>query len=134
METSEHFISMCDQDPLLHENIVTGDETGATSSIRNQNGNRWRSSNSPRTKKSCLQKSNVKTLLVTFFENKGIIHKEFVPAGQTINAAFYQAVLNPDCYSVSGLSCTGLENGCWSTIIPLHTVRSVCANSWLRRR
>ena len=41
-----------------------------------------------------------------------------------------------DCYSVSGgfgQSCTGLENGCCSAIMPLHTVRSVCANSWLRR-
>ena len=26
--------------------------------------------------------------------NKGIIHKEFVSAGQTINAAFYQVILN----------------------------------------
>ena len=36
----------------------------------------------------------VKTLLIAFFGNEGIIHKEFVSAGQTINAAFYQAVLN----------------------------------------
>lgn len=41
METSGDFISMCDQDPLLLETIVTGDETWCTSSIRNQNGNRW---------------------------------------------------------------------------------------------
>ena len=50
--------------------------------------------NFPRPKKSSLQKSKVKTLLIAFFDNKGIIHKEFLPAGQTINAAFYQAVLN----------------------------------------
>ena len=49
---------------------------------------------SPRPKKSSLQKSNVKTLLNAFFDNKGIIHKEFVPVVQIINAAFYQAVLN----------------------------------------
>ena len=30
----------------------------------------------------------------SFFDNRGIFHKEFVPAGETINAAFYQAVLN----------------------------------------
>ena len=46
------------------------------------------------TKTSRLQKSKVKTLLITFFDNKDIIHKEFVTAGQTINATFYQAVLN----------------------------------------
>ena len=40
------------------------------------------------------------------------------------------------CYSVSGgfgQSCTGLEKGCSFTIMPLHTMKSVCANSWLRR-
>ena len=46
----------------------------------------------PTTKKESF-KSKVKTLLIAFFDNKGIIHKEFVPASQTINAAFYQAVL-----------------------------------------
>ena len=34
------------------------------------------------------------THLLAFFENKCITHKEFVPAGQTINSEFYQAVLN----------------------------------------
>ena len=48
----------------------------------------------PTTKKSRLQKYKVKTLLIVFFDNKGIIHKKFVPASETINAAFYQAVFN----------------------------------------
>ena len=48
----------------------------------------------PATKKSRLQKSKIKTLLFAFIDNEGIIQKEFVPAGQTINAAFYQAVIN----------------------------------------
>ena len=33
-------------------------------------------------KKSRLQTSKVKTLLIVFLDNKGIIHKEFVPAEQ----------------------------------------------------
>ena len=49
---------------------------------------------SPRPKKNHLQESKVKTLLIDFFDNKGIIHKKFLPAGQTINTAFYQVVLN----------------------------------------
>ena len=48
----------------------------------------------PATKKSRLTKSNVKTQLIAFFDTKSIIHKEFFPAGQTINTGFYQAVLN----------------------------------------
>ena len=48
----------------------------------------------PVTKKESLQKSKVKALLIAFFDNKGIIHKEFVPAAQAVNAAFYHEVLN----------------------------------------
>ena len=40
------------------------------------------------------KESKNKTLLIVFLDYKGIIHKESAPAGQTINAAFYQSVLN----------------------------------------
>lgn len=32
-------------------------------------------------------------MLIAFFDNDGIIHQEFVPVGQTVNAAFYEEVL-----------------------------------------
>ena len=32
-------------------------------------------------------------MLIAFFDSDGIIHKEFVPAGQTVNSAFYEEVL-----------------------------------------
>ena len=54
----------------------------------------WCSPTSPQPNKESSAKIQGQTLLIAFFDNKGIIHKEFVPAGQTINAAFYQAVLN----------------------------------------
>ena len=34
-----------------------------------------------------------KSMLICFFDQKGIVHKEFVPPGQTVNAAFYVEVL-----------------------------------------
>jgi len=34
-------------------------------------------------------RSNIKSMLICFFNQKGIVHKEFVPPGQTVNAAFY---------------------------------------------
>ena len=33
------------------------------------------------------QKSKVKTMLVCFYDRKGIIHHEFVPEGQTVNGS-----------------------------------------------
>ena len=48
----------------------------------------------PATKRESYAKIQGQNTVDRFFDNKGIIHKEFVPAGQTINAAFYQAVLN----------------------------------------
>jgi hypothetical protein len=53
----------------------------------------WRSPSSPRPKKSRLQKSKVKTMLIASFDSDNIIHKEFIPAGQTVNSAFYEEVL-----------------------------------------
>jgi len=32
-------------------------------------------------------------MLIAFFDSNGIIHKEFVPAGQIVNSAFYKEVL-----------------------------------------
>jgi len=36
---------------------------------------------------------NIKLILICFFDQKGIIHKEFVPPSQTVNAAFYVEIL-----------------------------------------
>ena len=45
----------------------------------------WRSKESPRPKKACMSKSKVKCILVCCFDSMGIVHKEWVPAGQSIN-------------------------------------------------
>ena len=37
-----------------------------------------------------FQKSHVKTMLVIFFDWQDVIHKEFVPEGETINAVYYK--------------------------------------------
>ena len=43
--------------------------------------------------KICLQKPKVKTILVCFYNSKGIIRHEFVPEGQTVTGSFYLSVL-----------------------------------------
>ena len=49
--------------------------------------------NEPKPKKSSLEKSKVKTMLICFYDSKGIVHKELDPPGQNVNAVFYLGVL-----------------------------------------
>ena len=95
METSGDFITMCDQDPSFLRTIITGDETWCYQFDPESKWQsmEWHSPSSLRPKKSRLQKSKVKTVLIAFFDSNGIIHKEVVPAGQTVNSAFYEGVL-----------------------------------------
>jgi hypothetical protein len=37
----------------------------------------WTSKSSPRPKMFCLQKSNIKTVLISFFDKQNVVHKEF---------------------------------------------------------
>jgi len=49
----------------------------------------WKSPNSPRSKKARQVRSNVKSMLIVFLNIQGIVHKEFIPPGQTVNGKFY---------------------------------------------
>ena len=40
-----------------------------------------------------MSKSRIKSMLIVLFDSKGIVHREFLPLGQTVNAAFYVEVL-----------------------------------------
>ena len=44
-------------------------------------------------KKARMQKSKLKTMLICFFDQEGIVHRELVPPGMTVNADFYCGVL-----------------------------------------
>ena len=53
----------------------------------------WKSLGSPWPKKARQVRSNIKSMLICFFDQKGIVHKEIVPPRQTVNAPFYVEVL-----------------------------------------
>jgi len=47
----------------------------------------------PHDQKFRQSKSRAKTMLLTFFNIRGIVHYEFVPNGQTVNQVYYLEVL-----------------------------------------
>ena len=84
-------------------------------------------------KRSRQVKSNVKAMLICFFDIKGLIHFEFVPQGQTVNQQFYLEVLKQlcDAGAKKTLNCGGQVSGfCITTMLP-PTQHSVCGSfSW----
>ncbi len=53
----------------------------------------WVGPKSPFAKKLRFQKLKIKTMRIQLFDNKGEMHKEFVPEGQTVTKEFYLGVL-----------------------------------------
>ncbi|XP_025268578.1 histone-lysine N-methyltransferase SETMAR-like [Camponotus floridanus] len=77
------------------KSIVTGDETLCFQydpETKRQSAE-WRSKHSPQAKKTRKVPSKIKAMPIAFFDSKGIIHKEFVPPGQTVTGDYYLEVL-----------------------------------------
>ena len=54
----------------------------------------WVRQNSPKPKKLRFEKSREKTMLIVFSDAEVVIHREFVPGGQKVNAEFYAGALD----------------------------------------
>ena len=74
--------------------FLKGKQLGSFNMIQKQNG-RIVSGKvcPPRPQKAHMQRSQVKVMLITFFDHQGMVHHEFVPQGQTVNQHFYKEVL-----------------------------------------
>jgi histone-lysine N-methyltransferase SETMAR len=53
----------------------------------------WNTASSPLPKKTWQVKSNVKTMLIAFFDIDGLVHHEYFARGLTVNKEFYKTVL-----------------------------------------
>ena len=82
-------------DEKLLENVITGDESWVFQyDLETKRQSRqWKSVSLPRPKKVCMQHSQVKVMLITFFDHQGRVHHDFVPEEQTVNQHFYKEVL-----------------------------------------
>ena len=82
-------------DPNFLSGVITGDELWLYDYDleTEQQSSQRKTPSSLRPKKACQVRSNIKSMLIIFFDIRGIVHKEFVPPGQTVNGKFYCEVL-----------------------------------------
>jgi len=75
--------------------VITGDESWCYEydPETKQASSQQKTPTSPRPKKARQVRSKVKMMLIVFFDVRGIVHREFVPPGQTVNQEFYLEVL-----------------------------------------
>jgi len=85
-------------------------------------------------KKARQVKSNVKNMLIAFFDIDGLIHHEYVSRGQTVNKEFYKRVLQRVRDAVRRLHPEKWRSGNW---IPHHdnapAHRAVTTNEFLAK-
>jgi len=96
-EQKEHHVAICQElrqramdDPSFMSRVIIGDESwvyGYDPETKQQSS-QWKSPGSPRLKKARQSRSATKSMLIVFFDIRGIVHHEFVPEGQTVNAEF----------------------------------------------
>ena len=94
-----NLIEMADEDNTFLQKIITGDESWCFQyepTTKRQSAE-WLSTGEPRPTKVRMTKSKTKVMLITFFDAQGIIYKEFVPQGTTVNSHYYLDVLKRLC-------------------------------------
>ena len=95
MEICQYLLGRLETEIEFLDKVITGDELWVFDydpETKRQSAE-WHKKSSPRPKKAHVSRSRVKTMIIVFFDSRGIVHKEFVPPGQTANHAFYKDVL-----------------------------------------
>jgi len=95
LEICQDLLGRLESEPDFLDKVITGDESWVFDydlETKRQSV-KWHTKSSPRPKKACMNISRVKTMIIVFFDSRGIVHKEFIPPGQTVNHTFYKDVL-----------------------------------------
>ena len=100
-EQKDDYMSVCtdlhdraQNDPNFMSSVITGNECWVYEyDLETKQLSSQLSTSSLQPKKVQQVKSNIKTMLIAFFDTDGLVHHEFVPAGQMVNKEFYKTVL-----------------------------------------
>ncbi|UYV63432.1 hypothetical protein LAZ67_2004058 [Cordylochernes scorpioides] len=92
----QELLDLIQNEPDFLNSVVTGDESWMFEydPESKRQSCAWHTKSSPRPKKARMSKSRIKTMIIVFFDIRGIVHFEFVPQGQAVNSAFYLEVLS----------------------------------------
>ena len=84
-----------EREPEFFSRVIIGDESWILeyNPETKHQSREWHTAKSPHPKKARMSKSKIKSMFICFFDSQGIVHKEFVPAGQIVNQTFYWEVL-----------------------------------------
>ncbi|GFT07732.1 histone-lysine N-methyltransferase SETMAR [Nephila pilipes] len=94
--SSEDLIDAADEDPNFLKTIVTGDESWCLEydPETKRQSSEWTIPGKGRPMKVRALKSKTKTMMLVFFDSRGIIHHEFLRQGSTVTGVFYKDVLH----------------------------------------
>lgn len=81
--------------PKFLDLVITGDETWVFQydPETKRQSMQWQTPSSPRLKKARMSRSKIKSMLVAFFDCRGVVHHKFVPPNQTVNQTLYIEIL-----------------------------------------
>ena len=95
MTIAQEMLNDVNDDPDLLKRVITGDESwvyGYDVESKAQ-FSQWKYTESPRPKKACQVRSNVKVLLTVFFDYHDVVHQEFLPQDRTVNKEYHLEVM-----------------------------------------
>ena len=129
---------LASDDETFLSRVITGEESWVYGydPETTQQSSQWKSPTSPRPTTARQVKSNVKSMIITFFDVKGTVHKEFVPTGQTVNSGLYCDVLRRLRENVRRRRPNFGENrpGCFTMTTPRLTLPSSPTSFWRKTK
>ena len=95
MQICQDIVERLQNEPDLLRRVITGDEMWIFEYHleTKRQGSQWKNLTLLRPKKARQSKSKVKVMLITFFNERGIVHCEFLPQDQTIDQQVYKEIL-----------------------------------------